>query len=146
MIGQNLGPMTRRGLKPIFLTTVFMAISAIMITALTSSNGISLATGSTPVVAVITISKDAQGNTGYSPQNVTIKTGEEILILNNDTTSHTFTNGIGPDDQLSGKLFDTGMIEPRAFAEYVASNLQPGTYPFFSMTEPAARGELVVTD
>jgi plastocyanin len=136
----------RRRLKPIFLTTVFMAISAILLTALTSSNGISLATGSTPVVAVITISKYAQGNTVYSPQNVTIKTGEEILILNNDATSHTFTNGIGPDDQLSGNLFDTGTIEPRAFVEYVASNLQPGTYPFFSMTDPTVRGELVVTD
>ena len=135
-----------RGLKPVFLLGALMALSTILILDLPSSNELSFATGSTPVVAVITISNDAQGNTVFSPQNVTIKTGEEILILNNDTTSHTFTNGVGPDDQLSGKLFDTGTIEPRAFVEYVASNLQPGTYPFFSMTEPAARGELVVTD
>lgn len=66
--------------------------------------------------------------------------------LNNDATSHTFTNGAGPDDQLSGKLFDTGTIEPRGFVEYVASNLQPGTYPFFSLSDPAAKGELVVTN
>jgi plastocyanin len=139
------GMQARKRLIPIFLIAAAVAISTILITGLTSSN-MSLATGSTPIVAVITISKDAQGNTVYSPQNVTIQTGEEILILNNDTTAHTFTNGMGPDDQLSGKLFDTGTIEPRGFVEYVASNLQPGTYPFFSMTDPTVRGELVVTD
>jgi plastocyanin len=136
----------RRGLKPIFLIGAFMAISTILILDLPSSKELSYATGPTPVVAVITISNDAQGNTVYGPQSVTIKTGEEILILNNDTTSHTFTNGMGPDDQLSGKLFDTGTIEPGGFVEYVASNLQPGTYPFFSMSDPAAKGELIVTD
>jgi plastocyanin len=101
---------------------------------------------STPTVAVITISKDAQGNTVYDPQSITIKTGDEILILNNDTAPHTFTNGVGPDDQLAGKLFDTGTIEPRGFVEYVASNLQPGTYPFFSMSNPSVKGEIVVTN
>jgi plastocyanin len=132
-----------RALKPSYLLIAAMAVLAILVTNLSFSN-ISLASGPTPVVAVITISKDAQGNTVYNPQSVTIKPGEEILILNNDTTSHSFTNGVGPDDQLAGKLFDTGTIEPRAFIEYVASNLQPGTYPFFSMSDPAAKGELVV--
>jgi hypothetical protein len=57
----------------------------------------------------------------------------------------TFTNGIGPKDHLAGKLFNTVTIEPRAFIEYVASNLQPGTYSFFSMSDSAAKGELIVT-
>ena len=69
-----------------------------------------------------------------------------MSITDNDTTSHTFTNGMGLDDQLLGKLFDTGTIESGVFVEYVASNLQPGTYPFFSMSNPAVKGELVVTD
>jgi plastocyanin len=138
--------MVTSGLKLLFLIGAFMSIPTILILDLPSSKELSYATGSTPVVAVITISDDAQGNTVYSPQSVTIKTGEEIFILNNDTTSHTFTNGMGPDDQLSGKLFDTGTIEPRGFVEYVASNLQPGTYPFFSMSDPAAKGELIVTN
>lgn len=146
MISLDLDFMARKELKPIFLIAAFMAISTILMTDLPTFNKISLATGSTPIVSVITISKDTQGNTVYNPQNATIKVGEEILILNNDTTSHTFTNGIGPDDQLSGKLFDTGTIEPRTFVEYVASNLQPGTYPFFSMSDPSVKGELVVTD
>jgi plastocyanin len=100
---------------------------------------------STPIAAVITISKGPQGNTVFNPQTTTIKTGEEILILNNDTTTHTVTNGMNPNDPLSGKIFDTRNIEPRGFIEYVASNLQPGTYPFYSASDPSIKGELVVT-
>ena len=100
---------------------------------------------STPIAAVITITKGPQGDTVFNPQTTTIKTGEEILILNNDTTTHTVTNGMSPNDPLSGKLFDTGSIEPRGFIEYVASNLQPGTYSFYTTSDPSIKGELVVT-
>ena len=62
-----------------------MAISTILVTGLSSAN-ISFATGSTPIVAVITISKDIRGNSVHDPQTVTIKTGDEILISKNDTT------------------------------------------------------------
>ena len=101
---------------------------------------------STPIAEVVTITKDAQGNTIFNPQNITIKTGEEILILNNDTTPHSFRNGAGPDDPTSGKLFDTGDITPKGFVEYVASNLQPGSYPFFSAPDPTVKGVIVVTN
>lgn len=100
---------------------------------------------STPIAAVITITNGPQGDTVFNPQTTTIKTGEEILILNNDTTTHTLTNGMSTSDPLSGKLFDTGSIEPKGFIEYVASNLQPGTYSFYTTSDPSIKGELVVT-
>ena len=93
----------------------------------------------TPIAAVITITTGPQGNTIFNTQTTTIKTGEEVLILNNDTTTHTVTNGMNPNDPLSGKLFNTGNIEPRGFVEYVASNLQPGTYPFYSAYDPSVK-------
>jgi hypothetical protein len=65
----------------------------------------------------------------------------ELEVAKQRFQRYTFTDDMGPDDQLSGKLFDTGTIEPRAFVEYVASNLQPGTYPLFSMSDSAAKGE-----
>jgi hypothetical protein len=52
---------------------------------------------STLIAAVITITKD--GNTIIKPQFTTIKQNEEILILNNDTVTHSFTNGANPQDQ-----------------------------------------------
>ena len=99
---------------------------------------------STPIAAVITISKGPQGNTIYNPQSTTIKMGEEILIANNSSSPHSVTNGNGPTDTLSGKLFDTGIIKPGAFTEYVASNLQPGNYSYYSSSDPSVNGEIVV--
>ena len=101
---------------------------------------------STPVAAVIIISEGKDGKTVYEPYSTTVKVGDEILIVNNSTTRHSVTNGNGPNDPLSGKIFDTGMINPRAFIEYVASNLQPGTYPFYSTSNTSIKGELVVTN
>lgn len=101
---------------------------------------------SSAAVALITISKGSQGNTIINPQTTTIKTGGEILILNNDSVAHTIRSGMGPDDPLSGRLFGVGPLEPKGFIEYVASNLQPGTYSFYSTTDPSIKGKLVVTN
>ena len=101
---------------------------------------------SSAAVALITISKGSQGNTIINPQTTTIKTGGEILILNNDSVAHTIRSGMGPDDPLSGRLFGVGPLEPKGFIEYVASNLQPGTYSFYSTTDPSIKGQLVVTN
>ena len=97
-----------------------------------------------PIAAVIIIGTDMQGNTTYVPNNVTMKVGQEIFVLNNDTKSQSMTNGMGPDDPLAGKLFDTGPIPPKGFAEYVASNLSPGTYTFYSTNSTSTKGVLTL--
>jgi len=102
-------------------------------------------TNPSPVVAVITISEGKDGKTVYIPSSTTIKVEDEILIANNTTSPHSFTNGDGPNDPLSGKLFNTGMINPKSFAEYVASNLQPGKYAYYSTSDPSVKGEIVVS-
>ena len=58
-------------------------------------------------VAVINIGKDLQGNVTYVPNNLTIKVGEKILLVNNDTDIQSVTSGMGPEDPLGGKFFDT---------------------------------------
>lgn len=100
----------------------------------------------TPIAAVITISEGKDGKTVYEPYSTTIKMGDEILIVNNSTSPHSVTNGNGPTDPLSGKLFDTGIINTGAFTEYVASNLQPGNYSYYSSSDPSVNGEIVVVD
>jgi hypothetical protein len=101
-------------------------------------------TDSTPIAAVITITKDKDGNTIFNPQLTTIKQDQEILILNNDTVAHSFTNGASPEEPMAGKLFDSGMIQPKGFIEYVATNLSPGNYTFFTKTDPTITGQLSV--
>jgi hypothetical protein len=97
-----------------------------------------------PIAAVIIIGEDMQGNVNYMPNNATIRVGEEVLIINNSTGSQSMTNGMGPDDPLAGTLFDTGPIPSRGFAEYVASNLSPGEYPFHSTNSTSTKGVLIV--
>jgi hypothetical protein len=97
-----------------------------------------------PIAAVIIIGKDLQGNVTYMPNNVTIKAGQEILVVNNVTDSQSMTNGMDPDDPLAGKLFDTGPIPPRGFAEYVAANLSPGSYAFYSSNSTSTKGVLTI--
>ena len=38
-----------------------------------------------------------QGNVTYIPNNVTIKVGEEIFVVNNGTDTQSVTNGMSPD-------------------------------------------------
>ena len=101
-------------------------------------------TESSFVTAVIIIGKDVRGNVTYAPNNLTIKQGEEILVINNDTNVQSMTNGMGPNDPLAGKLFDIGPIPPRGFTEYVASNLSPGNYTFYSSNSSSAKGFLTI--
>jgi plastocyanin len=101
-------------------------------------------TDSTPIAAVITITKDKEGNTIFNPQLTTVKQNEEILILNNDTVTHSFTNGENPDDPMAGKIFDTGEIQPKGFIEYVATNLSPGNYTFYTNTDPTITAQLSI--
>ncbi|HEX5187703.1 MAG TPA: hypothetical protein VFV86_12515 [Nitrososphaeraceae archaeon] len=99
---------------------------------------------STPIAAVITITKDKDGNTIFNPQVTTIKQDEEILVLNNDTVAHSFTNGANPEEPMAGKLFDSGQIQPKGFIEYVATNLSPGNYTFYTTTDPTITGQLSI--
>ena len=100
----------------------------------------------TPIAAVITITKDKDGNTIIIPQVTTIKQDEEILILNNDTVGHSFTNGANPEDPMAGKIFDSGTIQPKGFIEYVATNLSPGNYTFYTTTDPTITAQVSILE
>src|SRR5688572_16821394 len=82
---------------------------------------------SKPIAEVIMITLDEQGNPVFNPMKTTIKQGEQLLVLNNLTETHTFTNGNGIGDQMDGKIFSVE-IDPNSFAEYLASNISPGKY------------------
>jgi plastocyanin len=99
---------------------------------------------STPVAAVIMITKDKDGNVIFNPAVTTIKQDEEVLVLNNDTIAHSFTNGENPEDPMAGKMFDSGPIQPKGFIEYVAANLSPGNYTFYTTTDPTVTSQISI--
>jgi plastocyanin len=98
---------------------------------------------STPISAITSITNNTEGKLVFSPSKITIKEGQEILVLNNLTTTHTFTNGNGTGDPMDGKVFSVE-LKPHGFAEYL-SNLSPGNYPFYSKNDPSIKGELTIT-
>ena len=99
---------------------------------------------STPVAAVIMITKDKDGNVIFNPAVTTIKQDEEVLVLNNDTITHSFTNGENPEDPMAGKMFDSGPIQPKGFIEYVAAILSPGNYTFYTTTDPTVTSQISI--
>ena len=100
----------------------------------------------TPISVVLMINEDKDRNVFFSPSEFSIRQGEEVLILNNATSNnHSFTNGENPDDPMAGKLFHTDTIKSGSFAEYLAVNLSPGKYPFFSIVDPSnVKGEMTI--
>ena len=67
----------------------------------------------------------------YSPNPISIKKGDVVQVENKDSVPHTVTNGKGPDDPNSGKLFDTSIINAGESAKVDTSKLTSGQqYPF----------------
>jgi plastocyanin len=104
----------------------------------------SYAGGLSPVEAVIVIKENQNKTVFFEPTATTVRVSGEILIANNSTSDHSVTSGSGPDDPMTGKLFNTGVIKPKGFVEYVPENLKPGNYSFYSSTDPQIKGKLVV--
>jgi plastocyanin len=127
----------------VFMIGIFLAVPT------TQSNAQNTSTfhsdvDSSPIEAVIMINENENKTTSFEPNTVTIRVGSEILIANNSTSDHSVTSGSGPDDPMSGKQFDTDLIKPNGFTEYVANNLGPGNYSFYSSANPEIKGQLTV--
>lgn len=121
------------------------AIGSFLPSAMATINASSPSSSDSSIVAaVITITENAEGNTVFRPETTNITQGAEIFIGNNSSSPQSITSGTGPEDTLSGNLFDTGVIESKGYAEFVTSNLDPGTYPIYSSTDPSVKGSIVV--
>ena len=95
-----------------------------------------------PIEAVIMISENENKTVFFQPSSITVRAGGEILIANNSTSDQSIKSGSGPDDPMSGKQFDTDVIKPNGFAEYVPHNLTPGNYSFYLAEDPEIKGQL----
>ncbi len=75
-------------------------------------------------------------NFAFSPQSITVKPGQTVTIVNNDSVTHTFTS----DD---GTSFNTNSIEPGATATITAPSAS-GTYGFHCNIHKSMTGTLIV--
>ena len=67
---------------------------------------------------------------------MTVKKGDNIQVSNKDNVPHTVTNGKGPDDPNSGKLFDTSIINGGESTKVPTTKLTAGEYPYI-LSDPS---------
>jgi plastocyanin len=86
-----------------------------------------------------------QGNTDYDPDELTVKKGDTVTVVNGDTAIHTVTSGETGDAD-SGTAFDSDLIEPSASATIDTAAIDAGDYPYYCIVHPYMSGKLVVTE
>ncbi|HVD36706.1 MAG TPA: cupredoxin domain-containing protein, partial [Nitrososphaeraceae archaeon] len=115
-------------------------------TAGNAGNGSSTSAPAAATAATLTIPVGAStaGNPSYDPVSLTIKKGDEIDVVNKDSSPHTVTSGKAPDAPDAGKQFDTSIINAAASARLMTANLQAGEYDFHCAVHPFMTGKLKV--
>jgi plastocyanin len=66
-----------------------------------------------PIEGVIMINEDQNKSAFFQPSSIIVRVGGEILVANNSTSDHSVTSGSGPDDPMSGKLFNTDILNQK---------------------------------
>jgi cytochrome c oxidase subunit II len=120
--------------------------SAATTTGTAAGNGSSTSAPAAAAAATLTIPVGAStaGNPSYDPVSLTVKKGDEINIVNKDSSLHTVTSGKAPDAPDAGKQFDTSIINVGASARLMTTNLQAGEYDFHCAVHPFMTGKLKV--
>jgi plastocyanin len=109
------------------------------------TDGESPAGGGPPSGATLNIleGSSVQGSPDFDPDSLTVKKGDKINVVNQDTAIHTVTDGVEPG-AASGKLFDTGLLNPGKSTTLDTSSLNPGTFDYFCQVHPFMKGKLTV--
>ncbi|MEU8512772.1 cupredoxin family copper-binding protein [Kitasatospora sp. NPDC048722] len=111
----------------------------------TSAASSPAASASASAGASVTASTPAPSSTGalqvtiknfaFAPASLTVKPGQTVTVVNQDSTTHTLT--------ASDKSFDTGNIAPGASATFTAPQ-QTGDHPYICTIHPFMHGTLTV--
>ena len=111
-----------------------------------ASSSTSAGAGGAAAAATLTIPVGAAtpGNPSYEPVSLTVKKGDELDVLNKDSTLHTVTSGKTPDAPDAGKQFDTSIVNVGASAKVATANLQAGEYDFHCAVHPFMMGKIIV--
>ena len=84
------------------------------------------------------------GNPAYEPASLTVKKGDAIEVVNEDSAPHTVTSGTGLEDPNAGQMFDTSIIAPAASAQLATADIEAGEYDYHCTVHPFMTGKLIV--
>src|SRR5919198_3853775 len=98
------------------------------------------------VASSITIaegSADQQVKVYYQPNPAHISSGSTVMWINKDTAPHTATSGLPSSAKDSGKIFDTGLIEPGSTGSALITG--NGNTPYYCTFHPWMTGTIQIT-
>ena len=125
-------------------TTSGTGIAAGNASSSTSGGGGAGSTTAAAATLTIPVGAATPGNPSYDPLSLTVKKGDEIDVVNKDSSPHTVTSGKAPDAPDAGKQFDTSIVNVGASAKVATANLEPGEYDFHCAVHPFMTGKLKV--
>ncbi|HSE99443.1 MAG TPA: plastocyanin/azurin family copper-binding protein [Nitrososphaeraceae archaeon] len=85
-----------------------------------------------------------QGNPDYDPDELSVKKGNIIKVENVDLVPHTVTNGAGPSDPNSAKIFDTSLIMGGESGILQTEEIVAGEYTYYCTVHPYMTGTLKI--
>jgi plastocyanin len=85
-----------------------------------------------------------QGNPDYDPDELSVKKGNIIKVENVDLVPHTVTNGAGPNDPNSAKIFDTSLIMGGESGILQTEEIDAGDYTYYCTVHPYMTGTLKI--
>ena len=94
-----------------------------------------------PEGSILVTINGISGDNSYSPNPITINSGETITWYNADTISHTATSG-SDSDPTEGQLFDSDAILSKQAFSFKFDN--KGTFDYYCVYHPSMVGEIVV--
>jgi plastocyanin len=109
-----------------------------------SSTSAPAAATATATTLTIPVGASTPGNPSYDPVSLTVKKGDEIDVVNKDSSPHTVTSGKAPDAPDAGKQFDTSIINGGASARLMTANLEAGEHDFHCAIHPFMTGKIIV--
>ena len=84
----------------------------------------------------------ALGNKAFSPDSINVKLGQNVTWTNSDSSIHTVTSGIGPDDPNVAIEFDSKALSPGEKFSHVLDNksLAGTDLTYFCQIHPVMTG------
>lgn len=80
-------------------------------------------------------------SSGFTPQNITVKAGESVTWVNEDTESHQVNSAVHPTHQVYPRL-NLGVIKPAETKEL--SFPDAGSYKYHDHLNPSLTGSVTV--
>ena len=96
------------------------------------------------VTLTILEGSSTQGNPAYDPTELSVKKGNIIKVDNVDSLPHTVTNGVGPNDPNSAKIFDTSLIMGGESGILQTEEVDAGDYTYYCIVHPYMTGTLKI--